>query len=98
MKNSGRIIVLIIFTLFLFLNINQLSAEVTNDDCIGCHSDKDIEAETERGKTLKLIVTNETMKGSVHEDLACLDVDPSHGAFGMATGGLTEPGDAVDHK
>ncbi len=51
----------------------QLPAQVSNDDCIGCHSDKDIEAETARGKKLKLHVSNDSLKGSVHEGMECLD-------------------------
>ena len=48
-------------------------AAVTSEDCLGCHSDKELEAQTERGKTLKLLVTADDLKGSVHEDLLCTD-------------------------
>ncbi len=76
-KFSGNRFFLFFFVISLLIISPQLFPEVTNDDCIGCHSDKDIEAETERGKKLTLIVTNETMKGSVHEDLSCLDCHTS---------------------
>ena len=49
------------------------SAEVTNEDCLACHGDKELEAETERGKTLKLFVAADVLTGSVHEDLSCTD-------------------------
>lgn len=61
-------VVLLILVFFV-----PVSAEVTNEDCLGCHSDKDLEAETERGKTLKLFVPAGALKGSVHDGLSCTD-------------------------
>ncbi len=57
---------------FCFLP-SVLGAEITNEDCLACHSDKELEPETERGKTLKLFVPEDALKGSVHEDLSCTD-------------------------
>ncbi|MCK4765669.1 MAG: cytochrome b/b6 domain-containing protein [Candidatus Aminicenantes bacterium] len=48
-------------------------AEMTNADCLTCHGDKELEAETERGKTLTLFVPEDVLAGSVHEDLSCTD-------------------------
>ncbi len=48
-------------------------AEVTDDDCLACHSDKELEAETERGKSLKLFVPENALEGSAHEGLSCTD-------------------------
>lgn len=50
-----------------------LTAVVSNEDCLTCHSDKSLEAETERGKQLNLFVPGDALKGSVHEDLSCTD-------------------------
>ncbi len=64
---------LLLMVFFTFFCVVPSSAELTNEDCLGCHSDKDIEAETERGKALKLFVPENALAGSVHEDLSCLD-------------------------
>jgi len=47
--------------------------KVDNATCLGCHSDKDLKPETERGKTLELLVAEDALKGSPHADLACTD-------------------------
>jgi formate dehydrogenase gamma subunit len=62
-----------ILLMFVCLSPFPVWAEVTGEDCLACHSNKDLEAETERGKTLKLFVTGDALKGSVHEDLSCTD-------------------------
>jgi formate dehydrogenase gamma subunit len=51
----------------------RVQAKVTNEDCLACHSDKDLQTETERGKTLNLFVPEDALKGSVHESLSCTD-------------------------
>jgi formate dehydrogenase gamma subunit len=61
----------LIFLFFIFLSVLDLSSE--SSDCIDCHSDKELEPVTERGKNLSLTVTAETLRGSVHEDLDCTD-------------------------
>ncbi len=72
MKNVA--IVSLVLLLFLFTGgTAHLYSEVTSADCLGCHSDKDLEAETARGKTLKLFVPEAPLKGSVHEDVSCVD-------------------------
>ena len=62
----------LVMLLVLMFVVTSL-AQVTNEDCLACHGDKDLEAETERGKTLKLFVDADALKGSVHEDLSCTD-------------------------
>ncbi len=59
--------------LLIFLCTWPSTAEVTNEDCLGCHSDKELEAETERGKKLNLFVPNDALNKSVHEGLNCTD-------------------------
>lgn len=49
------------------------AAPASDDDCLACHGDSDIEAVTERGKKLKLHVAEDALKGSVHEGLGCTD-------------------------
>ena len=58
---------------FIFYLPLTTSAAVTKEDCLGCHSDKSLTPETERGKTLNLYVPADALKGSVHEDLSCTD-------------------------
>jgi cytochrome b subunit of formate dehydrogenase len=60
--------------LMCLLLVNPVSAQdMGNEDCLMCHSDKDIEAETERGKTLNLFVGENVLVGSAHEGLSCTD-------------------------
>lgn len=63
--------ILFLVTAFLFLCFVPAAAEVGDEDCLACHSDKSLEAETERGKQLTLFVPEDALKGSVHEDLSC---------------------------
>lgn len=44
-----------------------------SSDCLDCHGEKDLEPETERGKTLTLFVDKKALDGSVHQDLECTD-------------------------
>ncbi|MEN8222970.1 MAG: cytochrome b/b6 domain-containing protein [Acidobacteriota bacterium] len=71
MKNLAFIITVI--GIFIFLAPGELRAEMSDDDCLTCHGDKDLEGETERGKKLKLFVPENALMGSVHEDLSCTD-------------------------
>jgi thiosulfate reductase cytochrome b subunit len=45
----------------------------SREDCLACHEDADLEAETERGKELQLFVDEVVLNGSVHADLLCTD-------------------------
>lgn len=64
---------LLFSSLFFLLGPSPAFAEVSDEDCLSCHSDKDIEAETERGKKLNLFVPENALLGSVHEELSCID-------------------------
>jgi formate dehydrogenase gamma subunit len=46
------------------------AAGPTNEDCLGCHADKNLTKE-ERGKTVSLFVEESGLKASVHGRLAC---------------------------
>lgn len=45
----------------------------THEECLACHADPSLEAETPRGKKLNLLVPEDALVGSVHEDLSCTD-------------------------
>jgi len=49
------------------------AAASAEDDqtCLGCHGERDLQPETERGKTRKLQVPADAVTGSVHEGLRC---------------------------
>jgi hypothetical protein len=47
--------------------------EFENDDCLDCHADEDIEADTERGEELELLVDEDILLRSVHEEQRCTD-------------------------
>jgi cytochrome b subunit of formate dehydrogenase len=64
---------LLLVILFVLVFFAPSYAEITNEDCLACHGDKDLEAQTERGKTLKLFVPADALIGSVHENLSCVD-------------------------
>jgi cytochrome b subunit of formate dehydrogenase len=57
----------------IVLILPRWSAAQDNQDCLECHADEDIEAETTRGKSLDLKVEEKVLVGSVHEDLKCTD-------------------------
>ncbi len=44
-----------------------------NEECLLCHGQPDLEAQTPRGKGLKLHVSPEALKGTAHETLNCVD-------------------------
>ncbi len=64
----------VFISLFIFFLLSGLTAEkMSDEDCLTCHGDKEIEAETERGKKLNLFVSKDILTGSVHEGLSCTD-------------------------
>ncbi len=67
------IFVFVMIGIFIVLAPAELNAEMSDNDCLICHGDKDIEAETDRGKKLTLFVPENALVGSVHEDLSCID-------------------------
>jgi len=75
---------MIVFIIAVFLcGSFQLSAaeKMKDEDCMACHSDKDLEAVTERGKTLKLFVAENPLVGSVHEGLTCVQCHKGEKSF-----------------
>lgn len=69
----GNLLFVFIVVGIFILSPSGLKAEMSDDDCLTCHGDKEIEAETERGKKLKLFIPENALAGSVHEDLSCID-------------------------
>ena len=47
--------------------------ELDDDDCLGCHDDEEIEADTERGEQLELYVDVGELEASVHGEVFCTD-------------------------
>lgn len=73
MRFAIPVILLLLF--FTLLHTSHLSAQTTtmkDEDCLSCHSDKELEAVTERGKKLDLYVPENPLLGSVHEGMTCL--------------------------
>jgi len=60
-----------VFLFLALLLVVQSAKSEQNDQCLKCHADDGIKPVTERGKKLALKVTNESLKGSVHEDIPC---------------------------
>jgi thiosulfate reductase cytochrome b subunit len=59
-------------------------AATSNADCTGCHGERELGAETERGKKLKLFVAPDALKHSVHRDLSCTDCHAGAKTFDTA--------------
>ncbi|MDQ1265044.1 MAG: hypothetical protein QG635_194, partial [Bacteroidota bacterium] len=75
MKNRIRKSLLIFLSLYLFLPFQLLSGNPTKpskDDCLVCHSDKDI-SKVEKGKTISLWVNQSQLAHSVHGRMLCVD-------------------------
>lgn len=73
MKRSISYVPIVVIFLALFL-VQPVygQAEMPDEDCLACHSDKELEPVTERGKTLNLYVPENALLGSVHEGMTCL--------------------------
>jgi thiosulfate reductase cytochrome b subunit len=44
-----------------------------NSDCLDCHSDEELEPDTDRGQELELYVDEEMLSGSIHNEQRCTD-------------------------
>lgn len=83
----------ILSVLLLITGTFPVYAELKNDDCLVCHSDKTLEAQTQRGKSLTLFVAPDALKDSVHADLSCTDCHKGENdkAFDDVPHGKTAP-------
>jgi formate dehydrogenase gamma subunit len=61
---------ILLFTPSITSHLNA-QAQMPDEDCLNCHSDKELEAVTERGKKLALYVPENALVGSVHEGMTC---------------------------
>jgi hypothetical protein len=63
------------FLLFLLLTFFAVGsgAQMTNDDCLGCHGDPTAVKELANGKTKSVHVDPKLFAGSVHNPLSCTD-------------------------
>jgi formate dehydrogenase gamma subunit len=73
-KKTFVLIITAVLLSFIFgTGTTSAQTPMKNEDCLNCHADKGIEAETERGKKLNLLVPADALKGSTHEDVSCVD-------------------------
>jgi formate dehydrogenase gamma subunit len=63
----------LILSVFLFIFTSPTFPQMSDEDCLTCHSDKELEAVTDRGKTLNLHVPENALVGSVHEGMKCTE-------------------------
>jgi cytochrome b subunit of formate dehydrogenase len=61
------------FVLILLLAATAASAQMTNDECLGCHSDPTAVKDLGNGKTKSVHVDDKMFGGSVHGPLSCTD-------------------------
>jgi hypothetical protein len=63
-----------LFLLFLVLLWgNGYGAEISNDDCMGCHGEKELTKKGPGNKTVSLFFHKEIFDKSVHKSLACVE-------------------------
>ena len=60
---------------------SEFGYDYDNMDCLDCHEDKDLEAETERGEQLDLFVDADQLAGSIHADRLCTDCHQGEQTF-----------------
>ena len=53
--------------------VSEFGYDYDNTDCLGCHDDDELEADTERGEALELFVDEDVLEDSVHDQLLCTD-------------------------
>lgn len=63
----------ILFVSLLILVAATASAQMTNDECLGCHSDPTATKDLGNGKTKSVHVDDKAFGGSVHGPLSCTD-------------------------
>ncbi len=56
----------------LFLWANAHGAGITNDDCMGCHGEKELTKQASGGKTISLFFNKDIFDKSVHGSLNCV--------------------------
>jgi thiosulfate reductase cytochrome b subunit len=65
--------------------------EHDNEDCLDCHSDEELEAETERGEELALYVDESVLADSIHDEVNCTDCHQGAATFDDAPHNEGEP-------
>ena len=63
----------ILFSLALLLFAFAAGAQLSNDDCLGCHGDASAVKELGNGKTKSVHVDGNTFSASIHGSLSCTD-------------------------
>lgn len=63
----------VLLTIALLLLASGATAQMTNDDCLGCHSDASAVKDLGNGKTKSVHVDPALFGGSVHGPLSCTD-------------------------
>ena len=76
-----KFIPVLIFIISIIFFPGICYGQVNNEDCLSCHSDRELEAETSRGKKLNLFVPDDVLKGTVHEGLSCTDCHKGEKTF-----------------
>ena len=58
--------------LYLVLSCSAFTLAQSNDDCLTCHDDNTLRGKR-NGKTISVYVNSKELKGSVHNDVQCID-------------------------
>jgi hypothetical protein len=62
----------LLLLMLLFLWGNAWGAGISNDDCMGCHGEKELTGKGPGGKTISLFFSKEVFEKSVHKSLQCV--------------------------
>ncbi|HPR62933.1 MAG TPA: cytochrome c3 family protein [Thermoanaerobaculia bacterium] len=71
--STFRNLFVFLLCLLMFAVVVPSMALPNNEECLACHAMEGLEGVTERGKSLNLLVPEDALFGSVHEDLSCTD-------------------------
>ena len=70
--------VLVLFTTFgLIAAPSRAQEELTNQDCLDCHSDEELTKEGSHGEVISLFVDGEVFGQTIHGDFSCTDCHAS---------------------
>ncbi|MBC8184980.1 cytochrome b/b6 domain-containing protein [candidate division KSB1 bacterium] len=64
---------LLIVTFFVLSSSISYCQEITNEECLDCHSDPELTKITESGKEDTVFVDEEKFTGSIHGEFSCID-------------------------
>ncbi len=63
----------VVMLCLLFINVNAIGQDITINDCMECHNDKELVREKDDGTVDSLYVDQTKFSNSIHGELSCVD-------------------------